>query len=88
MERERGIKKLGGKAYVDSWQWEEAISEIAQRPKSSSLVQVASGQLRRAVHRYVVERYDDQEHFERLLDKFERAMQIAIDQTDEAPTSR
>jgi hypothetical protein len=81
IEHQRCVKATGGTEWVECWQWPEAIAEVLDLPQSSPLVRAASADLGERYNRWHLEDYDDPETFERLLDRFERAVDEALPPT-------
>jgi len=73
-EHERKIKKQGGKVHLESWHWETRWARCWQMAKEDPLVKAVSAKLRINAQPYRLERYDDRDHFERLLDQFDKAI--------------
>ena len=67
-EELRGVRKRGG------WSWEEGVAEILGMPPESEAVKKVATELQQLEQPYRVEKYNDAERFERLLDRFERAV--------------
>jgi hypothetical protein len=81
IEFQRALKKSGGNQWVECWQWSDAVSEILDLPQSSRLVSVASQRIQIKAQPWHLERYDDSDMFERLIDQFEAAVDGAGDET-------
>ena len=70
IEMQRALKNEGSNQWVNSWYWKDAISEVLDRPLNSDLVVSASDLLHVKAKPWKLERYDDKEMFERLIDQF------------------
>jgi hypothetical protein len=67
-EELRGNRKRG------SWSWDESVAEILGMPRDSEAVKKVATELQELEQPYRVEKYNDAERFERLLDRLERAV--------------
>lgn len=72
LELERRAKRAGGDS-VNSWSWEQAVSEILGMAQSDAAVGQIASELRAKERPYKLEGYDDSWRFDRLLDHFEES---------------
>src|SRR4051812_45863538 len=70
MTEERTGRRGRGK-----WTYEEAIEEALGLPRTSDVVPLIASEVRGLERSYRVEKFDDADDFDRLLDRFDKAVQ-------------
>lgn len=76
------LRSRGGSGWIEAWHWEGAIAEILDTSRDSALVTRASHHLRELIPHWILSQYQDPENVERLLDRFQQAVDRSIQELD------